>query len=124
MCAESESRQEDIEQQNDSACPIVSTIDQIGTPWRVNVIHALKDGEQRFNELKRSTGARSKTLSDALDTLVESDIVDRRVEEDAPIAVYYGLTTKGQELNEALGALEEWARDWDEEFSSESDGPL
>jgi DNA-binding HxlR family transcriptional regulator len=122
MAAETDSRQEDIERQNAAACPVVSTIDQVGTPWRMNVIHALTDGEQRFNELKRSTGARSKTLSDALDVLVESDIVVRRMEEDAPVAVYYGLTRKGEELTDALGALEEWARDWDEEFSA--DGPL
>jgi DNA-binding HxlR family transcriptional regulator len=124
MSAETESRQNDIEQQNAAACPVVSTIDQVGTPWRMNVLHALTDGEQRFNELKRSTGARSKTLSDALDALVENDIVVRRMEEDAPVAVYYGLTRKGEELTEALAALEEWARDWDEEFAPESDGPL
>ncbi len=86
----------------------------------MNVIYALKEGEQRFNELKRATGARSKTLSDALDELVENDIVTRRMEEDAPVAVYYGLSRKGDELVDVLAGLDEWARDWGAEVP---DGP-
>jgi len=120
MSAESDSRQQEIESQNASACPVIETIDQVGTPWRMNVIYALDEGEQRFNELKRSTGARSKTLSDALEELVEHDIVTRRMEEDAPVAVYYGLTRKGEELLDALSELDEWAQSWGEEVP---DGP-
>ncbi|MDS0477176.1 helix-turn-helix domain-containing protein [Natrinema sp. 1APR25-10V2] len=120
MSAETDSRQNEIETQNASACPVVQAIDQIGTPWRLNVIYALKEGEQRFNELKRATGARSKTLSDALDELVENDIVTRRMEEDAPVAVYYGLSRKGDELVDVLAGLDEWAQEWGEEVP---DGP-
>lgn len=80
----------------------------------MNVIHALEEGEKRFNELKRATGARSKTLSDALDELVESEVVVRRMEEDAPVAVYYDLTAKGEELLGALAELDEWAQSWGE----------
>ncbi|WP_276274125.1 winged helix-turn-helix transcriptional regulator [Haloarcula litorea] len=122
MSAQNDSRRKEIEQENASACPVINAIDQIGTPWRMNVIHALRDGEKRFNELKRATGARSKTLSDVLDELVDNDVVGRRMEEDAPIAVYYDLTTKGDELLEALEALDEWAQDWGEEVPSGS-GP-
>jgi DNA-binding HxlR family transcriptional regulator len=120
MAAETESRQNDIETHNAAACPVVSAIDQVGTPWRLNVIYALDGGEQRFNELKRATDARSKTLSDALDELVAADIVSRRMEEDAPVAVYYGLTEKGEELSAVLSDLSDWAQRWGEEVP---DGP-
>lgn len=115
MSAETESRQNEVERQNASACPVVQAIDQIGTPWRMNIIYALREGEKRFNELKRATGARSKTLSDALDELVDNDIVARRMEEDAPVAVYYGLTAKGDDLLDVLSELDEWAQEWGEE---------
>ena len=115
MSAETESRQDEIKTQNASACPVIQAIDQIGTPWRMNVIYALDDGEKRFNELKRATGARSKTLSDTLDELVENEVVVRRMEEDAPVAVYYDLTAKGEGLLGALAALDEWAQSWGEE---------
>lgn len=116
MSAETESRRNEIKTQNAQACPVIQAINQIGTPWRMNVIYALEDGEKRFNELKRATGARSKTLSDALDELVENDVVVRRMEEDAPVAVYYDLNTKGEELISALAKLDEWAQSWGEEI--------
>jgi DNA-binding HxlR family transcriptional regulator len=86
----------------------------------MNVVHALEEGEKRFNDLKRATSARSKTLSEALDELVENDIVVRRVEEDAPVAVYYALTTKGEELLDALSGLDDWAQEW---AAESADGP-
>jgi DNA-binding HxlR family transcriptional regulator len=110
-----DSRQESVETHNASACPVVSAISQVGTPWRLNVVYALQDGEHRFNELKRATDARSKTLSEALDELVDADVVARRMEEDAPVAVYYGLTEKGRELTRVLDELDAWARRWGEE---------
>jgi DNA-binding HxlR family transcriptional regulator len=112
MSAETDSRQHEIETQNAAACPVVEAIEQVGTPWRLNVIYALREGEQRFNDIKRATEARSKTLSDALEELVENDVVARRMEADAPVAVYYELTTKGDELLDVLSELDEWARDW------------
>jgi DNA-binding HxlR family transcriptional regulator len=112
MSAETDSRQHEIETQNAAACPVVEAIEQVGTPWRLNVIYALREGERRFNDIKRATEARSKTLSDALEELVENDVVARRMEADAPVAVYYELTTKGDELLDVLSELDEWARDW------------
>jgi DNA-binding HxlR family transcriptional regulator len=105
-------RREEVEARNAAACPVVQAIDRVGTPWRLNVVYALGDGELRFNGIKRATGARSKTLSEALDELVEADVVTRRMEEDAPVAVYYGLTAKGEDLLSVLSELDDWARRW------------
>jgi DNA-binding HxlR family transcriptional regulator len=114
MSTHTDTRQEEIESQNAAACPVIRALDQIGTPWRLNIVHALTDGEKRFNDLKRATGARSKTLSDALDELVDQAVVARRMEEDAPVAVYYELTPKGEALLDALAGLEEWVAEWDD----------
>ena len=110
--SETETRQETIRAQNAEACPVVHAIDEIGTRWRLNVLHALQDGEKRFNELKRATEARSKTLSDALDALIEAGLVERRREVADPIAVYYSLTEKGRALGPLLDDLGEWADEW------------
>jgi DNA-binding HxlR family transcriptional regulator len=87
----------------------------------MNVIHALEGDEKRFNELKRATCARSKTLSEVLDELIENDVVVRRVEPQAPVAVYYSLTTKGEELLDAVAGLAEWTERWDGTDTKESD---
>jgi DNA-binding HxlR family transcriptional regulator len=120
VTAETDARQSAIETHNADACPVVEAIEQVGTPWRLNVLYALREGEQRFNELQRATDARSKTLSDALDELVDADIVARRMEEDAPVAVYYSLTEKGEELSTVLADLGAWAERWGAEVP---DGP-
>ena len=100
---------EDLSELNAAACPTVHSLDAIGTQWRLNVLHDLQEGEKRFNELKRSTGASSRTLSQTLDTLTEHGLVDERRAEAAPIAVYYRLTEKGEALQPVFKELEAWA---------------
>ena len=100
-----------VEQRNADACSVVEAIEQIGSQWRLVVLHDLDDGEKRFNELKRSTGASSRTLSRVLDDLQDADLVSRRVEEK-PIATYYSLTEKGAALCPVFSDLEAWADEW------------
>lgn len=104
--------QSDVQSKNNDACPIVQALETVGTPWRLQILYALRDGELRFNELKRATGGRSKTVSDALDVLGENGLVTRRTEEAAPIAVYYALTEKGETLVGRLEAVSQWAIEW------------
>ena len=96
----------------DSPCPVVESMEQIGSKWRLLVLHDLQDGEKRFNELERSTDANSRTLSRVLDDLQETGFVDRRLEEDAPVATYYSLTEKGRSLCPVFDEIEAWADDW------------
>jgi DNA-binding HxlR family transcriptional regulator len=95
-----------------NACPVVEAVDAIGSEWRLVVLHDLVEtDEKRFNELKRSTGASSRTLSRVLDDLGEAGLVDRRVEE-RPIATYYSLTERGRALCPVFDELGEWADEW------------
>ncbi|WP_459192140.1 winged helix-turn-helix transcriptional regulator [Halosimplex sp. J119] len=98
-----------------SNCPVVRTLEEIGSQWRMTVIHVLREGELRFNELKRATGANSQTLSRVLDDLEENGYVDRRVDEASPVAVYYSLTQKGAELHAAFDEIHEWGEKWMDE---------
>jgi len=94
------------------ACPTAEAMDSIGTQWRLHVLHDLQGEEQRFNELKEATGASSRTLSQTLDALMEEGLVERRSEEAAPIAVFYRLTEKGEDLAPVFDELDAWARKW------------
>jgi len=97
---------------DDELCPVVDSVEQIGSQWRLVVLHDLQDGEKRFNELKRSTDANARTLSRVLDDLQESGFVARRLEEDAPVATYYSLTEKGRSLGPVFEEIEDWADEW------------
>jgi len=97
------------EVKNPDACSVVEAVDKIGSEWRLIVLHDLVDAEEkRFNELKRSTGANSRTLSRVVEDLEESGLVKRRVE-DKPIATYYSLTDSGASLCPVFSELEGWA---------------
>ncbi|MFC7077580.1 winged helix-turn-helix transcriptional regulator [Haloarcula halophila] len=93
-------------------CAVIESLDQIGSRWRLVVLHELQDGERRFNELKRATDASSRTLSRVLDDLQEMEFVERRLEEDAPVATYYRLTDKGRSLCPVFEEIEDWADEW------------
>jgi DNA-binding HxlR family transcriptional regulator len=93
-------------------CSVIDAIQLIGSQWRLVVLHDLREGEKRFNELKRSTGANARTLSRVLDDLQSSGFVARRMEEDAPVATYYSLTPQGQSLCPVFEEIETWADEW------------
>ena len=93
-------------------CSVIDSLEQIGSQWRLIVLHDLQEGEKRFNELKRSTDASSRTLSRVLDDLQELGFVNRRLEEDAPVATFYSLTPKGRSLCPVFDEIEAWADDW------------
>jgi DNA-binding HxlR family transcriptional regulator len=93
-------------------CPVIKTLDEVGSRWRMTVLHVLREGELRFNELKRATDANSQTLSRVLEELEEKGYVKRRVDEGSPVAVYYSLTPKGEELLPAFDKIREWSEKW------------
>jgi len=107
---------------NGEACAVIDSIEQIGSTWRLVVIHDLTEGEKRFNELKRSTDASSRTLSRVLDDLGDAGIVSRRFEEDAPVATYYSLTEKGRALCPVFEEIEAWAAEWQDAGGDEPEG--
>lgn len=93
-------------------CPVAQAFEQIGSKWRLVVLHSLHlNGERRFSELQESTPADSATLSRVLGELEERDLVHRRLE-DRPIATYYSLTDKGEALATVFEDIETWADEW------------
>jgi DNA-binding HxlR family transcriptional regulator len=95
-----------------SVRPLVESFDRIGSPWRLVVLDTLQGREMRFSELREATGANQSTLARVLDDLDADGLVQRRLEEDSPVATYYGLTEKGTALQPALRSLTEWAEEW------------
>ncbi len=103
--------EESVEEKNAAACPVVEAVGEVGSQWRLVVLYDLEEGEKRFNELKRSTGASSRTLSRVLDDLEGASLVTRRVE-DRPVATYYSLAPKGEALCPVFDEVEAWAEEW------------
>ncbi|GAA0194180.1 winged helix-turn-helix transcriptional regulator [Halobaculum roseum] len=112
MAVEEPQAAESVKSLDAGPCPVVDALEQVGSKWRLVVLHDLLDGEKRFNELKRSTDASARTLSRVLDDLREMDFVEKRMEPDAPVATYYSLTAKGESLSVVFSEVESWAGEW------------
>lgn len=93
-------------------CPVARSFEIAGSKWRLTVLRCLHLwGEQRFHELQETSTADSATLSRVLEDLEEQDLVRRRLE-DRPIATYYSLTERGEDLADVFESFEEWALEW------------
>ncbi|SDY23823.1 winged helix-turn-helix transcriptional regulator [Halopenitus persicus] len=104
--------QSDVERRNADVCNVVGAVEAVGSKWKLVVLNDLREGEKRFNELKRSTGASSYTLSRVLEDLEADGFLDNRKELESPVASYYALTEKGSELCPVFDALDEWGTNW------------
>ncbi len=92
-------------------CKVIESFETIGSKWKLIIINDLMNGEKRFNQIKESTEASSRTLSRVLKELEKEQIVEKRVEKD-PIASYYKLTEKGLSLENVFTEINTWAEQW------------
>lgn len=102
-----------MEKTNLPECPVATTVQIIGSKWKLLILRNLLARPWRFNELKRSLGGVSqKVLTDALRTLEADGIVIRTVYPEAPPRVEYALTELGETLRPILKTMERWGIDY------------
>jgi DNA-binding HxlR family transcriptional regulator len=94
-------------------CPVIRSLQVVGSMWRMAVIRYLLDGPKGFNELLRTMpGLSAKTLSRTLKHLQMMGLVERRVVSTQPFMVEYSLTKMGMELKPVIDALRIWGSRW------------
>jgi DNA-binding HxlR family transcriptional regulator len=98
----------------DEVCPYYhQAVELVGKRWTGAIIDTLLPGPRRFSEISQAIPQISdRLLSMRLRELESEEIVVRDVTADLPVAVRYGLTLKGRELEPAVSALRDWARNW------------
>ena len=93
-------------------CPTRSVLDRIGDKWTVLIVGSLRDGPQRFSQIRRTIeGISQKMLTQTLRDLERDGLVTRTVYPQVPIRVEYELTTLGHSLLTPLSVLESWAKE-------------
>lgn len=81
-----------------------------GGKWRVGIIHHLKDGPLRFNELrKRLPRITQKMLTQQLRHLQRYGVLERTQLNSVTPHVEYSLTTRGAKLVPLLATISAWA---------------
>ena len=90
-------------------CPIERGMRVLGGKWKGSILWHLKDGPVRFNDLARQLGGASKKMvSQRLQEMEVTGLVERRMICDRPIAVTYEITDFGKTALEVLEELKDW----------------
>ena len=90
-------------------CPVATTIQLIGSKWKLLILRNLMHRPWRFNELRRSIdGVSPKVLTDSLRSLEEDGIVIRTVYAEIPPRVEYSLSDLGETLRPVLMSIQDW----------------
>ena len=78
------------------ACPVATTVELIGSKWKLLVIRNLLTRSWRFNELKKDlAGISQKVLTDTLRSLESDGIITRTAYPEVPPRVEYSLSELG-----------------------------
>lgn len=81
----------------------------IGNKWTALILRDLMNGPSRFCELEKSVGnINPRTLSQRLDDLEESGIINRESFAEVPPRCEYSLTQKGKDLLPVLKQMAAW----------------
>ena len=81
----------------------------IGGKWKLHIIMALRQDNNRFNQLQRAvTGISSKVLAAELKELELNGFVRRIVDAGTAAGVKYEITDYSDSLYDVLRALSEW----------------
>ncbi len=94
-------------------CPVATTVQLIGSKWKLLILRNLFQRPWRFNELKKSLeGISQKVLTDSLRSMEADGIITRTVYPEVPPRVEYALTEVGQSMRPIIKAMEDWGRSY------------
>jgi len=88
-------------------CPVATTVQLIGSKWKLLIIRNLLDRPWRFNELKKNLdGISQKVLTDSLRSMEEDGIITRTVFPEVPPHVEYALSDLGNSMRPIIKDME------------------
>lgn len=93
-------------------CAIAQSLGVIGDSWELLIVRDLARGLDRFDLLAESLRISRKVLTERLNSLLESGIVEREAYQERPVRHAYKLTPRGRALLPVLVALQDWGDRW------------
>ena len=95
------------------ACPVATTVQMIGSKWKLLIMRNLLVRPWRFNELKKDLdGISQKVLTDSLRSMEADGIITRTVYPEVPPRVEYALSELGESMRPIMDAMEIWGTEY------------
>ena len=105
------------------ACPVATTVQLIGSKWKLLILRNLLARPWRFNELRKSLeGISQKVLTDSLRSMEEDGLVTRTVYPEVPSRVEYSLSPLGESMRPIIQAMEQWGAQYKAAKAREQQG--
>lgn len=94
-------------------CPVATTVQLIGSKWKLLIMRNLLQRPWRFNEFKKNLdGISQKVLTDSLRSMEEDGIITRTVYLEVPPRVEYAHSDVGESMRPILTAMQEWGTNY------------
>ena len=102
------------------ACPVATTVQLIGSKWKLLILRNLRMRPWRFNELRRDLeGVSQKVLTDSLRAMGDDGIITRTVYPEIPPKVEYALSPLGESMSPILDAMAQWGTTYQQMMMNE-----
>lgn len=102
------------------SCPVATTVQLIGSKWKLLILRNLLARPWRFNELQKSLdGISQKVLTDSLRSMETDGIITRTVYPEVPPRVEYALSDLGETMRPIIASMETWGLDYKENYSND-----
>ena len=102
-----------IKKENLPECPVATTVQLIGSKWKLLILRDLLTGTKRYNELRRSLPDISqKVLTSSLKSMTEDGLVIRTAYPEVPPRVEYSLSPLGESMRPVISVMEEWGTEY------------
>lgn len=98
-----------IKKENLPECPVATTVELIGSKWKLLILKYLLNKTMRYNELKREIdGISQKVLTSTLKSMVDDGIVIRTSYPEVPPRVEYSLSEIGESMRPVIDVMADW----------------
>ncbi len=98
-----------IKKEDMPLCDVATTVQLVGSKWKVLIIRDLISGPKRTSELKRSlVGISQKVLTESLNSMIEDGLVTKLDLKKVPPHVEYRLTPLGESFLPVIEAMRQW----------------
>ena len=105
------------------ACPVATTVQLIGSKWKLLIIRNLLQRPWRFNELRKNLeGISQKVLTDSLRSMESDGIITRTVYPEVPPRVEYALSELGESMRPIIKSMELWGMNYKKILENEEKG--
>lgn len=94
-------------------CPVATTVQLIGSKWKLLIMRNLFQRSWRFSELRKTLpGISQKVLTDSLRSMETDGIITRTVYPEVPPHVEYSLSEIGETMRPVIKSMEVWGTEY------------